>query len=153
MTEDFHQLFRYNPWTGVVIRRSTGLPVGGSQLNPNRYLRVTVNHKKYLLHRVIFYMMMRRWPLEVDHRDRNRHNNRWFNLREVTHNLNQQNRGLDKRNIAGCSGVMWKSKRKRWRVQVHHNGVTHFIGYYKEKKLAIQARKEAEARCGYGEAS
>lgn len=50
------------------------------------------------------------WPVEIDHVDRNGHNNRWTNLREATRSLNNANRSPRSRRAPSLKGV-YKNKR------------------------------------------
>ena len=64
------------------------------------YRRVTLNHKRYLLHRVIFKMFHNTEPDYIDHIDGNTTNNKIENLQELTHKENCQ-----KKNWQYCSQV------------------------------------------------
>lgn len=59
------------------------------------YKQVSINKKRYLVHRIIFQMFygyMPEFPLEIDHINRIRHDNRIENLRVLTHKENMQHR-------------------------------------------------------------
>ncbi len=56
------------------------------------YIRVGVDSFDYAAHRVVFAMTHGHWPLqEIDHRNRQRADNRPKNLRDVSHKINMQN--------------------------------------------------------------
>lgn len=57
------------------------------------YLRVMIDGKRYLLHRLAFLYVNGCFPEEqVDHRNRIKNDNRWCNLREADSHLNACNR-------------------------------------------------------------
>ena len=49
-------------------------------------------------------------------------------------------------NTSGYTGVSWDAARQKWAAEICFQGVSHFLGRYKDKKDAIAARKEAETR-------
>lgn len=59
----------------------------------------------------------------VDHKDRNKTNNKINNLRAVNSKVNSQNRGLSSRNSSGCAGVSYNNRDKSWIVSWCENGV------------------------------
>lgn len=70
-------------WRVTVSSKATAGSRAGT-LRRDGYETVTLNNKKYLKHRVIFYMHYGYWPCIVDHIDRDKSNNNIENLREVT---------------------------------------------------------------------
>lgn len=57
-------------------------------------------------HHVAWAITYGYWPIEVDHKDNNRANNKLDNLREATRAQNQMNRVLSKNNTSGYKGVI-----------------------------------------------
>lgn len=49
-------------------------------------------------------------------------------------------------NTSGCTGVSWDAARQKWAAEIRFRGIRHFLGRYSDKRDAIAARKEAEAR-------
>lgn len=83
--------------------------------------------------------------LVVDHINGNKLDNRRENLRVCTQQKNCLNRsGLNKNNTSGYCGVIWRKDRNKWQARIMEFGKTKYLGCYKEKSLAIEARKEAE---------
>lgn len=82
----------------------------------------------------------------VDHKNRNRADNRKQNLRCCSSSENNRNRGLYSTNISGVAGVHFDKKRKRWVASITYNGKRIFIGRFYSKEDAIAARINIEAR-------
>ena len=52
---------------------------------------------------------------------------------------------LRKDNTSGCTGVT-ALKNGRWRAEITFRGKRYYLGSYRERSSAIQARREAEER-------
>jgi hypothetical protein len=78
--------------------------------------------------------------LEVDHRDRNRCNDRLDNLRWATHSENNLNKPLRLQSSSGgVKGVTWSKPRSKWVAQVSRFGKHKTLGYFE----TIQAAETA----------
>jgi hypothetical protein len=77
----------------------------------------------------------------VDHIDRDKGDNRWFNLRWVTNSENRINmeRGL-------MYGISFRVDRGKFRVQFTRKGKYMFYGYFKELAAAKRRRDEVLAQ-------
>lgn len=146
-------LLLYNKRTGVVTwkilkgSRHPGTVVGCP--DPRGYYRVRLNGTFYYLHRVI-------WKLEtsvdpgntVDHKDLNKSNNRWRNLRLATSTQQHMNRRLQSNNTNGVKGIR-KEKRpciRAWQVRIYVDGKEVTIGRFRTKREAVAARRRAEKK-------
>lgn len=78
-------------------------------------------------------------PVEVDHINRDRLDNRRCNLRIVTKAANRQNRGSKPGAISRYRGVTWDKKANRWMAQVSAGKRTHFLGYFTAERDAADA--------------
>jgi hypothetical protein len=84
------------------------------------------------------------WPVKkIDHRDTNRGNNRWLNLREATNSENGCNRAAPSSNTSGSKGVSWYSPRGKWRAAITVHGRQRCIGYFDKKEDAAAAYQKA----------
>ena len=81
-----------------------------------------------------------------DHRDRNALNNRKHNLRAATHQENTQNATKRKDNTSGIIGVNWHKTQCVWHASIRNNGKKVHIGSFRDKRDAIVARLQAEAK-------
>jgi hypothetical protein len=91
--ERLRELLDYDPETGVFTRRITtgrnrrwkaGDKVSGRPSATTGYLGIGIGKRRYAAHRLAWLWMTGEWPKNLmDHRDCDRTNNRWVNLREV----------------------------------------------------------------------
>jgi hypothetical protein len=105
--ERLKELLRYEPLTGLLFWRAPnhrqakgaiGCPTKG-------YLCVWVNGHYYALHRLAWLYMCGSFPEKlVDHINGDRTDNRWDNLREVTHAQNLQ--GARKSRTDSKTGIL-----------------------------------------------
>ena len=86
----------YDPVTGVFTwlvnmdkNRRIGDVIG--TVHTDGYLMSNIKGSQYLLHRLAFLYMDGEIPNQVDHKDENKVNNAWSNLRPTNHSLNQLN--------------------------------------------------------------
>ena len=79
----------------------------------------------------------------IDHIDLDRFNNKRSNLRICYHRENQCNRGLQKNNKSGASGVRFYKPRNKYAARIKHFGEEIHLGYYEDKTSAMQARNVA----------
>lgn len=87
------ECFGYCPFTGSIFRVSSNgrgsKTIKGeiiNSLDDQGYVRFQHNGKKQRGHRVAHYVMTGEWPLGViDHINSNKSDNRWDNLREISH--------------------------------------------------------------------
>jgi hypothetical protein len=85
------------------------------------------------------------WPSGViDHKDLNKANNKWTNLRDVTESINSRNAPLHKLNVSGVSGVSWDSVNKKWHTSIHVDGKMLWLGRFISLEDAISTRMAAE---------
>jgi len=144
------ELFDYDPETGVMTRRiSTAPRAQAGQIvgtpDGSGYLRISIGGKKFRLHRLIHMYVHGAWPEhDIDHRDRNRSNNRLLNLRPATRAENCQNSGIPAHNTSGFKGVSWSKTMHKWeaRISVANHGKV--LGYFKTRELASAAYQTAK---------
>jgi hypothetical protein len=150
-------ILHYDPSTGIftwktgakihakVAGRTAGTPCGKG------YRKIKINRVLYFAHRLAWLYMTGRWPeYEIDHKDRNRGNDRFDNLREADAKLQSINRTLGRNNRSGHSGVFFFKRNKRWGAFVRSGKKRKFLGLFQEKDDAIRARQIA-VREEYGE--
>ncbi len=78
-------------------------------------------------------------PVEVDHDNRIREDNRWDNLLDASRQENMRNRSSWSK--SGYSGISWNKVKQQWQVRVQDNKGNQISGgyfNYKELELAVQ---------------
>lgn len=105
----------------------------------------------YLAQRVIWKMVTGRDPVEVDHGDGNRQNNRLTNLSDVSSAGNGRNSGLRSDNTSGFTGVYWHAGSQKWRAKVKVDGRDIQLGEYGGLQDAVEARKAADIKYGFSD--
>ena len=139
----------YDPDTGLFTRIKTNKITGHNQTG---YQGISIECQIYLAHRLAFFYMLGRWPkqgYEIDHIDRNRKNNKWENLREVTRADNCKNVGMKSTNKSGVTGVSFDKWSGNWlaRIMIDYKTIRLYSG--KDKQEAIDARKAGEKLYGF----
>lgn len=88
-------------------------------VNPEGYIELSAMGKQYKAHRICWLLMFGHWPHGlIDHIDGDKTNNRRENLRDVSNQINQQNRGrLPSSNTSGILGVSWSKRDNLWRAR------------------------------------
>lgn len=100
-------ILRYDPLAGKFYRRSrrSGWYEVSCRPGKDGYPRLKWEGRVVECHRLAFLFMEGVMPVEVDHRDRDRSNFKWDNLRPTTRTLNMNNLGCRKDSSTGVRGV------------------------------------------------
>ncbi len=146
--ERLKEILTYDPESGSFVwkikRRGMRARVGdlAGSVDKDGYWQISVDGHLYRAHRLAWLYMTGQWPeLGIDHRDCDRTNNRWLNLREADHFQNVFNRrGYSS---SGFKGVSWDKVRQRWKSRITAHGRTYFLGYFDSAELAHLAFKSA----------
>jgi hypothetical protein len=99
-------------------------------------------YQQVLAHRVAWKIMTGADPIEVDHIDGNRGNNKWSNLRNGTRSDNQRNTSLKSTNTSGYHGVSFSKRQQKWIASI-------WLGSFDSKEEAITVRKKYETLLGF----
>lgn len=146
--ERLKELLSYDPLTGVFlwkVKRSNKMPGDVAGCNKNRnYTVIYVEGRFYRAHRLAWFYMTGEWPSTfLDHRDLNKHNNAFANLREATKSQNQANIGVIKSNVSGFKGVSryraGDSYGKPWQAGIRENGRSRHLGHFATREDAHAA--------------
>lgn len=143
-------LMEYNPVTGDFTRKinwgGSGKPgdvVGKSSTKSNTYKRVAIKGQTYYLHRLAFLYMEGVIPDEVDHKDRDRSNNKWENLINTTRIGNSKNKSKLSTNTSEHTGVVWIVDNSTWQAKITVEGKV-LTQNFKTKAEAIEKRRQWE---------
>ena len=135
--EILRKLFSYDPDTGILthkertielcaderIMKSFNSRLAGKAITyagVNGYIRTQVLGRSHVIHRIIWKMQTGEDAMNIDHINHNRADNRFKNLRNVTHIENHKNMGIRKDNKSGVPGIFWDRRAGRWKVAIAH---------------------------------
>ena len=148
--ERLRQVLEYDPETGLwewlrpnLMNKKPISKMAGT-ISVHGYRIITYEGVKYRASRLAWFYMTGEWPSqEMDHKDKDKANDKWINLREVSRSENGLNRYLQPNNTSGARGVHWDLDRGKWGASVKHDGNIHFVGRYDLLDEAIEARDAA----------
>lgn len=159
-SELLHQLLHYDPATGDLIWRPRPHEMFSSKHNcgtwhtryagkragciePGGYRVVSFNTHRYYLHRLVWlYVHGEPVPIQIDHIDRDRANNRIANLRAATPSQNIANsKGYGR---LGVKGV--RSYKGSFRAHIRLNGKGMHLGTFPTIEEAAAAYRDAAIR-------
>lgn len=107
-----------------------------------------VEYATFLAHRVAWKMMTGEEPMQIDHINGIRSDNRFCNLRNVSPSENRKNMRLSKLNTSGINGVA-QMPNGRWHAKINIGGQCIWLGAYDSIELATAARVGAERVAGF----
>ena len=139
------ELLNYDPDTGVFTwkaPKSNRIKVGqkaGAALKHVDYRQIGIDGTTYRAHRLAWMYVYGEdpGPLQVDHINRDRSDNRIGNLRLTTNQENHFN--------LPCKGCYFRGDRQQWCAQITFDGVSQHLGYFMtevEARLAYLAAKK-----------
>jgi len=131
-------------WRELKYKHSYWCEAKGCVNKDTGYRYVSINNKKYLYHRVLYFIHNPEWDIHnsstnnsIDHIDRNPLNNNIENLRVVSHQENLWNRD--------CKGYSFRKANGKYRAQIQVDGKKKHLGYFKTEQEAIAAYLQAKA--------
>lgn len=145
----------YNKETGLFTwKRQTGRrgnkgEVAGTLDKQSGYIRIKLGGKSYRAHRLAWFYVNKVMPKSIDHIDHVKHNNKFSNLREVTHLSNTRNRSINSNNTSGLCGINFRFN--KWIVSIRVNYKSIHVGVFDNLDDAVIARKKAEREYGFHE--
>jgi hypothetical protein len=142
ITQDrLKELFSYSPKTGK-FKRFINDRIARTKQSAG-YIQILIDGKLYLAHRLAFLYITGSMPDKcIDHINQIRDDNRWSNLRVVSHSENLRNARISKRNTSGKLGVSFNTKSNKWVAIGTQNGKRKFLGYFANFDDAVLAREE-----------
>lgn len=129
--------------------RFAGTLAGG--INNYGYVRVAICGKRFLAHRIIWFMQTGEYPDDVNHINGVHADNRWNNLRSVPYGERVKNACRRGDNSSGTTGVAWFKALGQWRAYVTYKGRQKHLGYFETIEEAIAAREAARSKYGFHE--
>jgi hypothetical protein len=112
----------------------------------NGYAYTNIPHGSLKMHRVVFGLTTKESYIHVDHRNRNRHDNRKENLRFGDIHVDSTNHNPNSLNITGVSGVQFREEKnkKKWVSDISCKNKRYHLGYFETFDEAVKARLLAE---------
>lgn len=136
--------YSYDPDTGLMYSRAGGAYQQVGTVRGPGYVRFTYWHdgkmKHLCVHRVAFLLMTGHVPPLVDHANRNKIDNRWFNLRETTKSANARNSSR----YDAAKGVSIRPN-GHFTAVIKIDGVPKYVGTRKNRKDAEELYQQARA--------
>lgn len=140
--EYLRERVHYDPETGVFTRAVPGgnIPIESeagraSKRKDNTYVTIQINGRRYGAHRLAWLYMTGEWPPAlVDHKNTDRQDNHWDNLRCATRTQNNWNSNAGIRNTTGFKGV--SLKRGKYRARLMVNGKSTQLGTFDTPEAA-----------------
>jgi hypothetical protein len=142
--ERLRELLSYDPLTGifrrVVARQGVHVGMIAGSVNNHGYRHVGLDGSDYREHRLAFLYMTGKFPdFDVDHRNLDRADNRWVNLRHASRSENNANTPRRRDNSSGSKGVGFHKGKSKWRARIRVNGRQFHLGYFEAPEEAHQA--------------
>ena len=148
--DDLQDHFRYNPYTGELKNWYTGT-IQTCLDSDGEYIVVNYLGQNWQANRFCYYLGTGEDPKQwqVDHKDRDKINNKLDNLRLLNHSQQQYNIDIKSNNKSGHTGVFWDKKGAKWRAYIVHPEIKgKKIWLYRGDSYddAVNARKDAEKK-------
>lgn len=142
--ERLHAVLDYNPQTGIFIWRHhpewppnvngrfAGRIAGSAPAQyEDRYVFICVDGHHYRAHRLALFYVTGVWPpLSSDHRNVDKRDNRFVNLRTACQSQNGANHRVNKNNKLGIKGVCWSERDQTYRATLTVKRKQRSCGYY-----------------------
>ncbi|HDT5935407.1 TPA: HNH endonuclease [Enterobacter kobei] len=135
-------IFTWKKDRGAIAKKGDPL----RQVDSKGYTRVKIAGKKYLLHRIAFYLYYGEEPEFIDHINSIRSDNRIENLRACTLSQNGFNVGLTSRSTTGVKGVAWNKASQKYQCTIKVKGKSFYFGLYDDIELAELVAMEARLK-------
>ena len=148
------EMMNYDKNTGIftwIKKPCRNIPIGkvAGYKKDTGYVSIDIDKGTYPAHHLAWlyeYGIMP--PEQIDHWDRVRNNNAIENLSLTSNQKNQMNKSK-RRGREDFNGVYWNKRDSMWLAQITYLGKQIYLGQYKNKDEAIQARTDADVKYGF----
>lgn len=154
--EQLKKLVKYDRLTGYFYARVDlrGVDKGerlGTFDRSTGYALIGLGGEQYFSHQLAWLYVKGVWPSKyMDHKDRDKINNAFKNLREATGTQNNANRVVRKDSKSGLKGVRFLARQQKWEAYIGVESKFTSLGYFSTAEDAGRAYDKAAIRC-YGE--
>lgn len=136
--------YHYDEVTGFVRRLvSVAQFKAGSLVGTKHhsgYLHTRVLGCYVSIHCLAYCWMTGEWPTQdLDHKDLNKSNNAWDNIRPASRSQNCGNQTKRRTNRSGFKGVSFKKKNRKWCAQICHQSKVIHLGLFTTPEAAHEA--------------
>lgn len=136
-TEELIELLEYEPssgsikWKEISSNRRRGEYVK-TQKTHNGYLTFSFKGRTIYLHKAAWLLHYGEWPpLQVDHINMVKTDNRIPNLRACSNSENNCNRTVQSNSTTGIKGVSWNKQTQRWNAKIRKDGKTLYSRFFR----------------------
>lgn len=142
--DELRSILHYDPitgfWTWLVNKPRARAGAMAGYVDRYHHRRfIKINGVRYIAARLAFLYMTGVWPSgEADHKNLNKSDDCWENLRDATRSQNMANKGKTSRNTSGLKGV-WLLPNGKWKSQIQVNGKRKSLGHFDSKEAAYEA--------------
>lgn len=138
----------YDSETGLFTRLRPASTAAAGEVagyeNDQGYIVIAVCGAQHHAHRLAWLYMTSEWPShQVDHRNLDKGDNRWANLRLATPSQNGQNAPAKSNNTSSCKGVSWYAAGRKWRARIVIDKREISLGYFDDFEAAKAAYEAA----------
>jgi hypothetical protein len=150
--ERLREVLRYSPIVGVFEWRIAGRRIrpgylAGCASKTSGYIKICIDRKQYSGQNLAWLYMTGKWPeVVIDHKDGDRSNNAFNNLRPATRAQNAANARRAAHNKSGEKGVFFCNTSRRWKAQIKTGGSIAFSKMYKTLDEAVAGIREAREK-------
>ena len=156
-THDYiSSLLRYDEesgWFYWKISRSRGIKIGqrAGTKRTEGYRSIEIDGISFLEHRLAWFLVKRFWPPDrIDHKNLQKDDNKFLNLRLATHSQNLSNAPIYKNNTSGFKGVSFNSSIGLWCAYITIDQKRRYLGNFDRSDDAARAY-DVEAKKLFGE--
>lgn len=151
-------LFEYDAERGALVWKERGqvsktwnsrfAGKSAGSMDAQGYINIGINGTLHKAHRLAWVLVNGAIPegMQVDHKNRDRADNRIENLRLATPGQNRQNAKLRADNRTRLKGVDFNRKAGNWRARISCEGRTQHLGFFPTPEEAHAAYKRAASK-------
>jgi hypothetical protein len=149
--ERLRQALSYSPVVGVFEWRISGHGLRPGYLagcvDDKGYINIMLDGVRYKGHQLAWFYMTRKWPESgIDHKDGDRSNNAFANLREADQEKNCANRKINSLNTNGVKGVYYCKASKKWVARIFSHKKIAYREEFETLEQADAGVREARER-------